>query len=119
MENVYQQQAERLAQVVSRISYPGLRVVLEHSNHGICLQVQCPDGVCNVTGEPSAWKGRQWPVDLYSSNGEIVRTAFKAIMTALEHEARELFLFQGKAVMDPHEDYELVRTAEVQHGQAT
>ena len=104
-------QLRRLAEVVSRISYPGLRVALEHADHGLCLRVFCDNGVDNDTGEHSPWRGRAWPVDLYASNGEVVQTAFLAVMTCLEHEARELFTFQGERVMNPHRDFELVREA--------
>lgn len=108
-------QLRRLHEVVSRISYPGLRVSLEHQQHGLCLRVFCDNGIDNDTGEQSPWRGRPWPLDLYASNGEVVQTAFLAIMTALEHEARELFLFQGVRVMDPHREFEMVRTGEYSH----
>ena len=40
------------------------------------------------------------------THGEIVQTVFKATMTALEHEAREMFLYKGVSVLDPHYDIE-------------
>lgn len=101
----------RIADVVSRLHYPGLEIKLEHAEHGLCLFVNCPNGVCNVTGEPEAWSGRKWPISLHHTNGDVVNTAFKAVITALEHEAREQFLFQGEAVMQPHRDFDLCRDA--------
>jgi hypothetical protein len=38
------------------------------------------------------------------TDGEVVFTAFKALNTALEHEAREMFKFDGVTVADPHVD---------------
>lgn len=110
----------RLMTVVSRIQYPGVHVELEHREHGLCLRVHCPDGVCAVTGEAAPWQGRAWPVSLDTTNADIVQTAFKAILTAVEHEVREQFLFQGERVMDPHRDMPLARDAacnEVAYGQ--
>ncbi len=40
------------------------------------------------------------------TNSEVVQTAFKAILTALEHEARELFTYRGVAILDGHYDLE-------------
>ena len=39
-------------------------------------------------------------------DGEIVQTAFKAVLTALEHEARENFTYRGHSIFDPHWDVE-------------
>lgn len=109
----------RLMTVVSRIQFPGVHVELEHKDHGLCLRVHCPDGVCAVTGEAAPWAGRPWPVSLDTTNADLVQTAFKAVLTALEHEARELFTFQGERVMDPHRNMPLAQDAafEVYYGQ--
>lgn len=98
----------RLMTVVSRIQFPGVSFQLEHKEHGLCLRVHCANGVDAVTGEVAPWQGRAWPVSLNTTNGELVQTAFKALMTAVEHEARETFTFQGQRVMDPHRNMELV-----------
>lgn len=101
-------QLVRLMTVVSRIQFPGVTFQLEHKEHGLALRVHCPDGVCAVTGEPAPWQGRPWPISLNITNGDLVNTAFKALLTAVEHEARELFRFQGEQVMNPHRNLELV-----------
>ena len=36
------------------------------------------------------------------TDSEIVGTAFKAVLTAIEHEARERFTFKGVPVYDSH-----------------
>jgi hypothetical protein len=69
----------------------------------VWLQVGKFEGVCNVTGKSLAWRGRKWPIEPEHTEGEIVRTALKAVLTAVEHEAREQFLFDGKAIFDPHQ----------------
>lgn len=68
------------------------------------LQVEADDGVCNVSGKPVTWKGRKWLLSPHMTDSEIVQTALKAVLTAAEHEIREQFLFQDKAIFDPHYD---------------
>jgi hypothetical protein len=45
---------------------------------------------------------RKWYVSPYSTETEIVETAFKAVRTAMEHEVREKFHYHGVAVFNPH-----------------
>jgi len=105
----------RIVDTVSRIAFPNLSVRVEVRDHGLCLRVHCDNGVDNDTGLPSPWRGRAWPLEFDATTGEVVQTAFKAIMTSLEHEARELFLFQGERVMNPHMDLYLVPNGEWSH----
>lgn len=69
---------------------------------GYYLRVHCPFGRCNVSGVATPWKGRKWRLSLHMTDAEVVWTAFKAILTALEHEAREQFKFDGVTVADSH-----------------
>lgn len=50
----------------------------------------------------SAWHGRKWRVSAFSTEREVVGTAFAAVHMAVEHEAREGFRYQGAAVFGPH-----------------
>ncbi|WP_150526786.1 hypothetical protein [Roseibium sediminis] len=70
------------------------------------FQVQDTEAICNVTGEPYPWTGRKWLLSEHMTEGEIVQTVFKAVLTAIEHEAREAFLYKGQAIFDPHYDIE-------------
>lgn len=47
---------------------------------------------------------RKWLLTEDMSRSEIVSTAFKAVMSAEEHEARENFRYRGKRVFGPHFD---------------
>lgn len=54
-----------------------------------------------------SWQsGRKWYVSPHSTESEVIQTALKAILTAVEHEAREQFLVDGKAIFGPHLDVE-------------
>lgn len=94
----------RLGAITSRCAYPGLRIETIAEGSHLFLRVYNPHGTCNHTGNPAPWKGRKWRLSPHMTDGEVVWTAFKAILTALEHEARELFKFDGVAVADSHVD---------------
>jgi hypothetical protein len=69
------------------------------------VRITCGATVDNMTGEHmEGWNGRWWRLSKHMTAGEIVQTVFKATMTALEHEAREMFLYKGVPVLDPHYD---------------
>lgn len=109
---------EHAKEVIAQCAFPGwvIRVGTDWSPSqeallnisGVWLHVGDPEGVCNVTGKPLPWWGRKWRLSVHMTDGEIVQTAFLAIMTALEHEARESFTFQGVCVMEPHRDIHAV-----------
>lgn len=49
-------------------------------------------------------RGRWWVISEHMTRSEVTQTALKAVLTAIEHEAREQFLYQGKAIYGPHLD---------------
>lgn len=57
---------------------------------------------CNTTGEIKPQHGRKWFLSYHMSKSEVVQTAFKAVLTAMEHEVREKFLYRGAAIFCPH-----------------
>lgn len=92
----------RTQALLGDITYPGLDFrVLAKEGH-ICVRVECPTGVCSQTGKPLPWNGRPWRLSPHMTDSEIVATCFKAVLTALEHEARAAFTFKGQAVYDGH-----------------
>lgn len=88
------------------INYPGLQFHLVMKGPLYFLQVVNPYGVDSRTGQALSWKGRKWYISDHMTKSEIVQTAFKAVLTAMEHEARESFTFKGVPVCDPHLDLE-------------
>jgi hypothetical protein len=71
------------------------------------LQVQF-SAKCTTTGQAQGWSGRKWPLSQWMTRSEIVMTAFKAILTAVEHEARESFLYKGQQIFGPHIDVDVL-----------
>lgn len=63
--------------------------------HGFYVQVRF-----TASGEP--WSGRKWYLSAHATDAEVVQTALKAVLTAVEHEAREAFTYQGVALFQPH-----------------
>lgn len=95
----------RFRAIVQSISFPGWAIAVNRPpGDRYVLQVGDPNGTCNVTGGPLPWWGRKWRLSPHMTDGEVVQTAFLAVMTALEHEAREKFTYKGVTVFDPHLD---------------
>lgn len=59
----------------------------------------------------SLQKCRKWRLSVHMTETEIVRTAWKALLAAVEHEAGEEFLYDGVAIYNPHIDVQHLRTA--------
>lgn len=90
-----------VSDALARISCGGYGFIAAPVHGGIFLQVECiVDDV--KSGLPTQHRGRKWYLDSQSSIHDVVSTAFKAIATWEEHELRERFLFDGKAIFGPH-----------------
>lgn len=96
---------QRFHRCLAKCEYPTFRFVVAEAKGSFFLQIECDDK-CNVTGADMKWKSRKWLLSVHMTDGEIVQTAFKAVLTALEHEAREKFTYRGVTVFDPHYDIE-------------
>lgn len=68
------------------------------------LRVGNPQGRCNTTNAPAPWWGRKFRLSPHMTDGEVVWTAFMAVLTAIEHEVREQFTYKGAAVANSHVD---------------
>ena len=104
---------DQMSAAVACCKYPGLAVTLhvngpetQWSQWQAYLQVSCTDGECNTTGGAFPWMGRKWRLSQYMTHSEVVQTAFLAVLTTLEHEARERFTYRGRTIFDPHYDVE-------------
>jgi hypothetical protein len=94
---------DEAVETLKAVNFPGLEFHVGLAPD-LYLQVVHPHGVCNVSGKPTAWRGRKWRLSPHMTKGEIVQTAFLAVMTAMEHEIREQFTYRGVSVFDPHYD---------------
>lgn len=87
--------------ILSCCTFPNFKFLVFDKDGVSYLQVE-HTGPCNVTGKPMTWKGRKWMLSNHMVKSEIVHTAFLAIMTAIEHETREQFHYNGRAIFGPH-----------------
>lgn len=95
---------EGVAAILRDVSYPGMDFNVgggASPTSQFWLQIKC-DGRCNVTGVPMNWVSRKWMLSAHMTKSEVVQTAFKAVMTAVEHETREQFIYKGAAIFGPH-----------------
>lgn len=70
----------------------------------------------NPAGPPAYQKGRKWMLSPHMTKSEVVQTAFKAVMTAEEHETREKFVYKNKTIFGPHFDVDqLARICAAEH----
>lgn len=63
---------------------------------------------CNKTGALETHKTRKWRLSKHMVKSEIVQTAFKLVLTSIEHEAREQFTYKGMPIFGPHYDVDVL-----------
>lgn len=68
------------------------------------LQIRCDNAKDAKTGEDTHWTSRKWMLSYHMCRSEVVRTAYKAYITALLHEADEQFRYRGVPIYSPHFD---------------
>jgi hypothetical protein len=93
---------EQVAEIISKIEFKDWKFLLEPiSDRGWLLQVSFMDRDI-YTQEMELQKGRKFYISPYMVKGEVVKTAFLAVLQAMEHEVRETFLYEGKRILGPH-----------------
>lgn len=56
----------------------------------------------SITGEDSTGRSAAVVIPSHYTKDQIIRQAFRAVLSVEEHEARETFKYKGKAVFGPH-----------------
>lgn len=93
---------EEITEVVELCNHPGYVFMVERDGRGeMFLQADYvePDV---VTGILERQLTRRWFLSPEMTRSEVVQTAFKCIMTSMEHRAREWFTYREQAVFGPH-----------------
>lgn len=57
-----------------------------------------------ITGRREHQKTRKWLLSEHMVKSEVVQTAFKCVMTSMEHRVREHFLYRQERIFGPHFD---------------
>lgn len=93
--------------LLARCSYPGVTLVCGQPDPhpGLFVRVEA-DLFDNAVSDHALGEvrqnGRWWRLSRHMTDGEVVQTAFKAVLTFMEHETRESFKVDGLPVMQPH-----------------
>lgn len=96
---------DRFESIIDKITFPNMVFRTGTLGEGYFVQVQSI-AACDAIGADKDWRGRKWYLSAYSTKSEVVQTCLKAVITFLEHEARESFKYKGQAVFRPHFDVE-------------
>jgi hypothetical protein len=107
-----QQEAKTLQEIESILALvrykPGwqLRVIEKTSDVVLCQWVfkalDVDDDGPNAV--PTQQFCRKWFISLYSTDSEVIRTAYLAVVQAEMHEINEKFTYNGVRLFDPHTD---------------
>jgi len=73
---------------------------------GVFIQAWYMDEDQSEKGVVKRWFTRKWLLSPHATDSEIVQTAFKCVITSMEHRAREGFRYKDKQVFGPHFDVE-------------
>ena len=95
----------RFIEVLDRCSFQEWQFQVVGDEERTCLQVVFR-GPCAESKQIVQQRGRKWLLSPHMTTSEIVQTAFKAVMTAMEHEVREHFRYRDRPVFGPHFDVE-------------
>lgn len=99
---------QELLGIIANIQFMDWEFVITEKGDGWNLQVQFyahdADDWDNSLSAMVLQKGRKWYISSHATTQEVVRTAFKACLTATEHEACEQFKYKGVAIHNPHID---------------
>lgn len=105
--------------ILDRIQFMDRKILLmeKFGSEGFLIQIAYwePDV---ETGELTYQKARKWYVSPFSTTTEVVRTAYKAVKTSMEHVVDEHFLYRGKRIYSPHYDVEALASGELDKARA-
>lgn len=97
------QTIDSIALILSKIQFRDWEFSVGPSGESYLMQV-CFTAIDSKTSVPAKQSGRKWYISRFATKSEIVQTALKAVLTALEHEAREDFKYRGETIFAPHFD---------------
>jgi hypothetical protein len=85
------------------VKFPGYTFCVHVHDSKAYLQAEF-HSPCTQTGQLILQKTRKWQLSEHMTESELIQTAFKCMLTAIEHEAREQFKYKGRPVYGPHFD---------------
>jgi len=95
---------KKIRDVVNQIQYKDWEFYIGGSNQRPYLQIRFLAVDSENPGVLEWQHCRKWWLSRYMIPSEILRTAWKAVLAAEEHEAGERFTYKGVALFNPHAD---------------
>jgi hypothetical protein len=94
-----------LSEALARCSYPGytFHSCTDYNVFEIWATYEEAD---TATGKVEVQETRHWISPLENGPNAVVSTAFKCVLTSMEHRTREWFLYRERAIYQPHYDVE-------------
>jgi len=90
--------AKSLVSLLGKVRYKDWEFRVLTKGDGFLLQPKFYD---KVHGFQSC---RKWYLSSYMTKSEVIQTAFKAVLSAEEHEVREAFTYDNQTIFSPHFD---------------
>ncbi len=90
-----------IKRIINEIEFMDRSFRVDTMGSGYFLQVQYMEANID-TGEVELQKARKWYISPFSTDTEVVETAFKACRTSMDHVLKEHFLYHGHRVYSPH-----------------
>jgi hypothetical protein len=90
---------DQIHDVLESVRYRDWKFVVRYEENSFRPYLQV-----SFVADGAPQSGRKWFLSTHMTKSEVVQTALKAILTAEEHEAREKFLYRGRAIFGPHFD---------------
>jgi hypothetical protein len=96
---------DEIREIVTQIVYEDWEFYIGEDENRVYLQLRFFAPSIS-TGKMEIQQGRKWLLSPRMTKSELVQTAFKAVLTAVEHEVRENFKYKKRRVYSPHFDVE-------------
>lgn len=94
---------ESIYSILKEITFRNRQFKVRKRGEGFLMEV-CLTAIDPKIAEPPERFGRKWYVSKFSTKSEIVQTALKAVLHAIEHDAREQFRYRGEAIFSSQFD---------------
>ena len=94
---------DQIRAALALVEFPGYEFRIRGGIEDKPLYLQAVFGApCSVSGVMLTQHTRKWILSVHMTPSEVVQTAFKCVLTSVEHEARERFKYRGQAIFGPH-----------------
>lgn len=97
-----------LESIIADISIGDLKILLKYDDSRPYIQICCEHGIDAKTGQSTSWTSRKWMLSPHMVKSEVVRTAYKAYITAVLHEADEVFQYRQVSIYSPHANVDVL-----------